>query len=305
MKNSEFACPRCRGDLEKLAEGELHCLKDQITFKKVDGIWRFLLPERENHYARFISDYEAIRHSEGRGSPNPSYYRSLPFQDLSGRFSNDWKIRATSFRELERLTASYFHTNQSIHMVDLGAGNGWLSNQIALRGHRVTAIDLLTNIEDGLGTWKYYESRFTPVQAEFVHLPFFDRSVSMVLFNASFHYSESYEQTLLEALRILQPDGLVVVMDSPVYHGAESGRQMALERKMDFISKHGFASDSIRSENYLTYDRMDELSRKMGVQWDHIRPFYGLRWVTRPWLAQLRRTREPAEFGLWVGRRST
>jgi SAM-dependent methyltransferase len=304
MKASEFACPRCGGTLEEISEHQLQCVKDTLIFKQVDGIWRFLLPERENHYARFISDYETIRRSEGRGSPNPAYYRALPFQDWSGRFSKDWRIRAASFLALERLTARSFHANRSIHIVDLGAGNGWLSNRMALRGHHVTAVDLLVNMEDGLGAWKYYESQFTPVQAEFMHLPLPERSVSMVLFNASFHYSESYEQTILEALRVLQPDGLIVVMDSPVYHRAESGEQMVFERNMGFISRHGFASDSIRSENYLTYDRMYHLAQKMGIDWNHIRPFYGLRWSVRPWLARMRRTREPAEFGLWVGRPS-
>jgi len=302
MKSVQFACPRCHGDLDKTAEGELRCATDSLIFKHRDGIQLFLLPERERHYARFISEYETIRHFEGRGSPDPAYYRALPFEDLSGRFSKDWKIRAKSFNELKRLIAKHSPADQPLHIVDLGAGNGWLSNQMARQGHHVIAVDLLVNREDGLGAWKYYQSQFTPVQAEFTHLPLFDQSVSLVLFNASFHYAESYEETLLETLRVLQPNGLIVVMDSPVYQGAESGEQMVLERKRDFLSRYGFASDAIRSENYLTYERMEELARKTGIRWEHVRPFYGMRWAIRPWLARLRRTREPAEFGLWVGR---
>ena len=76
---------------------------------------------------------------------------------------------------------------------------------------------------------------------------------------------------------------------------------MVQERKADFLTRYGFASDSLQSENFLTYTRMRELGKAHGVHWRHIRPFYGLRWTLRPLSAFLRRGREPAQFGLWVG----
>lgn len=290
-----FACPHCKTKLEETALDELHCLQDGLIFRRENGIWEFLLPERESHYSRFIRDYETVRRFEGRGSPDSEYYRALPFKDLSGNFSTDWKIRAASYRLLEKMIPP------DSNVVDIGAGNCWLSNRIAAHGHQTYAVDLLLNEEDGLGTWKYYENKFTPVQAEFAHLPFLNGFASLIIFNASFHYSENYEETLLEALRILQPDGKIIVMDSPVYHDAESGKQMLVERKADFLSRYGFASDSIKSEGYLTYQKMKELADKLGITWNHIRPFYGIRWALRPWLARLRGGREPAEFGMWVG----
>lgn len=72
-------------------------------FKQEDGIWRFLLPERESHYTRFIRDYETVRRFEGRFSPDASYDRALPFKDTSRKFSADWKIRAASFGALEKI----------------------------------------------------------------------------------------------------------------------------------------------------------------------------------------------------------
>ena len=305
MRVDDFICPRCRGALENFREDELRCASDKLTFKRDAGIWRFLLPEREAHYARFMSDYEAVRRFEGRGSHDPAYYRALPFRDLHVKFTADWKIRARSYVALERvITKHIFRYGLPMDIVDVGAGNGWLSNRLALRGFQVSAVDLLVNAEDGLGAWKNYKSLFTPIQAEFVHLPFPDASVSMLVFNASFHYSERYEETLSEALRVLHPVGSIVVMDSPVYHQADSGEEMVVERKRNFQQNYGFASDSIQSENYLTYDRMNELAGKLDLRWSHIRPFYGTRWMLRPWLARLRGGREPAEFGLWVGVRS-
>ncbi len=302
MKTIEFVCPRCRGDLKVISETELYCTKDGLTFRLRDGIWCFLLPERESHYARFISDYESVRRFEERGSDDPSYYRALPFQDLKDRHSKDWKIRAKSYTLLDKLMRKNRpHLEQGGLILDLGAGNSWLSNRLSSHGFDVSAVDLLLNPEDGLGAWKNYEIVFTPVQAEFMHLPFATCSASMVIYNASFHYSESYDESLLEALRVLKPDGQIVIMDSPVYHHASSGEQMVVERRRAFISEYGFPSDSIKSENYLTYKRMDELADTLKIHWRHIRPYYGIRWALRPALARLRGRREPAEFGLWVG----
>ncbi|HRQ22820.1 MAG TPA: methyltransferase domain-containing protein, partial [Anaerolineales bacterium] len=183
----KFVCPCCRAELQKITETELFCPRDGLTFGQKDGIWRFLLPEREAHYTRFITDYETVRRAEGRFSADAAYYRSLPFKDLSGRFSVDWKIRAASFLALTGLLKA------ESNVLDVGAGNGWLSNRLSSLGHHVWAVDLLVNPEDGLGAWTFYETKFTPIQAEFVHLPFAEQSVDAIIFNASFHYSESYE----------------------------------------------------------------------------------------------------------------
>ncbi|MBK9207741.1 MAG: class I SAM-dependent methyltransferase [Anaerolineales bacterium] len=220
----------------KKSEFELFCARDNLLFKQEDGIWRFLLPERESHYARFIRDYETVRRFEGRFSPDASYYRALPFKDTSRKFSADWKIRAASFGALQKIL-----TAEST-VLDMGSGNGWLSNRLSLSGYDVCAVDLLLNPEDGLGACTHYQSRFTRTQSEFIHLPFLNAAISTVIFNASFHYSENYEETLTESLRVLSPNGKVVIMDSPIYHNADSGKQMVAERKSAFLSRYGFAS---------------------------------------------------------------
>jgi SAM-dependent methyltransferase len=276
-----------------------------LEFRKEAGIWRFLLPESEAHYSRFVSDYETVRHSEGRGSTSPDYYRALPFKDLSRRFSIDWAIRARSFNVLIKvLTRLQNPLERELRILDLGAGNGWLSNRLAAQGDRVIAVDLLINDQDGLGAWKHYEHSFTPVQAEFNHLPVTDRWADAAIFNASFHYSEDYTQTLKEALRVLSPHGLVIIMDSPAYRRASSGEKMVQEREAQFKENYGIASDNLLSENYLTYARLKGLAQELNLKWKFTTPFYGLRWMLRPLVAVWLRRREPAKFHLIVGKRS-
>jgi ubiquinone/menaquinone biosynthesis C-methylase UbiE len=251
-----------------------------------------------------MADYESIRRSEGRGSTSADYYRALPFKDLSGHYRADWRIRARSFNLLVKnvLTRLQNPLERSLKILDLGAGNGWLSNRLSAQGDRVIAIDLLVNELDGLGSWKYYEHTFTPVQAVFNHLPIMDRFADAVIFNASFHYSEDYAATLKEALRVTSPAGLIVIMDSPVYRRAASGEKMVEERQAQFKEKYGLTSDNLQSENYLTYARLKELAQELNLKWKFITPFYGLRWLLRPLVSALFRRREPAKFHLIVGK---
>ena len=294
-----LACPRCHTSLDDVDSTTKHCVKDGLTFRRMDGIWRMLLPEREEYFARFIRDYETVRRSEGRGSSDASYYRTLPYHG-----SSDWQIRAASFDAfLKNVIVPGEENSKSLRVLDLGAGNGWLSNRLALRGHDVAAIDLMTNDFDGLGCHRLYESNFLPVQAEFDHLPFPDEAADMVLFNASLHYSVDIKGTLTEALRALDKSGRLVILDSPVYHNPRSGTQMVHEREAQFTRQYGFASNSLQSENYLTYGRLNELARELNLAWKFITPFYNLQWTLRPLLAFLLHHREPAKFHVIVGKR--
>ena len=305
MRQDLFICPRCQTTLDRVTPERVACPRDGLEFWKVDGIWRFLLPESEAHYKRFMEDYESIRHSEGRGSTSANYYRALPFKDLNGRQKADWRIRARSFKVLVNnvLTRIQNPLERSLKILDLGAGNGWLSNRLSGQGDRVIAVDLLVNEQDGLGAWKHYEHSFTPVQAEFTHLPIMDRFADAVIFNASFHYSEDYARTLKEALRVLSRDGRIVIMDSPVYRRSTSGEKMVAERETQFKEKYGFASNNLQSENYLTYTRLKELGQELNLTWKFFTPFYGLRWMLRPLTSMLLRRREPARFHLLVGKK--
>ena len=140
-------------------------------------------------------------------------------------------------------------------MLDIGAGNCWMSYQMAKRGHRPVAVDLLDNETDGLGAARFYSAHlrqpFLTVQAEMDYLPFNSAQFDIVFFNASFHYSVDYEQTVGEALRCLRRSGHLIISDSPFYRGELSGPKMIEEKRLTFEKRYGFRSDSIPSREYL------------------------------------------------------
>jgi SAM-dependent methyltransferase len=304
MKQYFFICPRCRTALDRVSTDRLVCPKDGLEYWNVEGIWRFLLPESQAHYHRFMQAREAALHSE-EGSPDPEYYRSLPFKDLSGENVQDWAARARGFNLLVKkvLTPIQGQLQRPLKILDLGAGNGWLSNQLASQEDRVVAVDLLVNEQDGLGAWKYYENQFTPIQADFHRLPVMDGFADVAIFNDSFHYSENYEETLAEALRAVQDDGLVVIMETPVYRRQASGEEMVAELKAAFQDGQGYGPVAQESQNFLTYQRVSALGESLGLYWVYLRPFYGIGPLLQPLKAWLMREGEPAKFPVIVGYR--
>jgi SAM-dependent methyltransferase len=300
----DFACPRCHSALVQSAPDELCCTLEGSVYPRQEGIWRFLDADGQARYRRFIREYETVRQAEGRGIPKQEYYRALPFEDLSGRFVQDWRVRSASFRAfvmgiLQPLTVD----SNPLKILDLGAGNGWLSNRLAGSGHHLAAIDLSTNELDGLGAHMQYENRFIPLQADFNHLPFPGEHVDLVIFNASLHYATSFEEALRESLRVLKPGGQVVILDTPLYRQAYSGEQMVREREALFQRQYGFPSNAIPSENFLTNERLESLAESLGLRWEFFYPHYNLRWRSRRWIARMRNGREVARFVVIAGRR--
>ncbi|MGE5326919.1 MAG: class I SAM-dependent methyltransferase [Deltaproteobacteria bacterium] len=271
------------------------------------GIWEALLPERRAKFERFIEEYEKVRRMEGRGSGGGHYYLALPFKDVSGHNSWQWKIRGRSFRFLAQkvLPILEYRITGGMDVLDLGAGNCWLSYRLASRGHRPVAVDLLVNQLDGLGAARHYfpflGRKFPRFQAEIDRLPFAEKQFDLAIFNASFHYSEDYSQTLEECLRCLRRPGHIIIMDSPLYTHAESGERMLQERRSNFERKYGFRSDSVASREYLTPSMLDALGRRFDINWTILHPWYGVKWAVRPLRAWFQRRREPAKFQIIWG----
>ncbi len=295
-------CPRCKASII-----ELDCTLCGFQMQIHRGIVHALPPERVTRYARFMEDYERIRAAEGRGSESEDFYLGLPYKDVSGRNSEQWHIRARSYDYLIQHVLKRNPQDGSGRILDLGAGNCWMSFRLALAGYRPFAVDLLVNDRDGLGAATQYQRRlpglFPRFQAEVERLPFQDEQFDAVIFNASFHYSEDYAVTLREAFRCVRKGGTVILSDTPWYSCEESGRRMVSERRAIFSQRYGTASDSIRSLEYLTDERLRILEEHLSVQWAVHSPQYGFKWAMRPLLAKLQRKREPSRFRMYAARK--
>jgi SAM-dependent methyltransferase len=243
---------------------------------------------------QFLAEYGAVRSSEGRGGDDANWYYALPYRDLNGRFTDQWTMRGRSWKYFEHRVLPRYERRfgRALRIFDLGAGNCWMSWRLARRGHAPVAMDIFADERDGLRASRFYRARtpFPVVEAEFDNIP-----------AASFHYSRSYERTLAEVRRVLRPDGAVVIMDSPVYKCPEHGQRMVEERRERFRQQYGFASDAQGSIEYLDDVALARLGRELGIRWTVHKPWYGLRWHSRPLRAWIERTRPPSRFRIIAG----
>ncbi len=289
-------CPRCRASIDRL-----DCPACGFVIAVENGIVHALPPESAARLARFIAEYERIRMAEGRGSDSEAFYLALPYRDTGGTDRGQWRMRARSYDYIVR------HLLDGRRVLDLGAGNGWMSYRLALAGCRPVAVDLLTHDRDGLGAARHYRARlpslFPRFQAEMGRLPFADGQFDTAVFNASFHYAEDGDACLREALRCVKTGGTVIIADTPWYARDESGRQMLAERREMFLRRHGIAADAIASLGYLTDERLRRLADALSIRWEVHRPWYGPRWALRPLVAKLRGRREPSRFRLYLARK--
>ena len=311
--NLAIECPRCRRALGSVGYNtqsvfvpEIQCSGCGFHLSHEQGIWKALPPERLQYFDRFLTEYQLIRAGEGRGSDDPDFYLALPYRDLTGRNNRQWAIRARTFRFLARriLPELQRRTGPRLRLLDLGAGNAWMSYRLALRGHFPVAVDLSVNHRDGLGAATHYLAElptlFPRFQAELDHLPFADGQFDGVIFNASFHYSENYARTLAEAVRCVRRGGMLVIADSATYRSEDHGQRMLQERRAAFVKQYGFPSDGLKSLEYLTPERLAAMAQPLDLSWDSHNPKYGVLWAMRPWLARILGRREPSQFRVYT-----
>lgn len=300
-----WACPICRSPLQTTNPTQMTCTALCNQYDCVDGVWHMLTPEKAAYYEQFVQNYDTVRQGEQWGAGSEAYYRALPYEDLSGRHPDIWRVRAISFDALlsDIVEPLSMDRKRPLRILDAGAGNGWISYRLAMAGHALLAIDLRLDSTDGLGAYRQYgdEVCFVRAQATFEQIPLLDEQLDLVIFGGSIHYATSIEETLREALRVLRHDGQMVILDSPVYKRPHSGDQMVAELQQQLAREHDVDASILPHENYLTPARLNVLGAELGIRWRLKEPFYGWRWALAPWLARLRRRRQPARFYLISG----
>ena len=250
---------------------------------------------RELQFRKFMNEYRTVRRAEGWSGSTREYYRALPRVRKDDPQRKIWRVRERNFRQL----LSWIGEPTGLKILDCGAGNGWLSNRLAQRSHKVAAVDLSDDPQDGLGARINYDSTFECFQAEFDRLPFCPAEFDLVVFNAALHYSAGFESTLCEAKRVLRVGGKIVVLDSPLYADEADGAAMIEAREADFGLQFGFKRVVVNT-GFLTPERLKRAAADGGLALEI--------WQTDDgWDKRLRRIwnrrrtgREPARFPLII-----
>lgn len=296
-----FACPECGSTLDAAADpgaraGPLICRSCDREVGCSEGVLRFLSHTRLAEIDPLIAQYRRVREQDGYRPHGAAYYQALPHVDRGDPQHAVWRIRQESFRQLcQRVLRRLGH--RSLRVLDLGAGNGWLSHRLTLLGNVCVALDWLDDLDDGLGAARHYPTPFIRLQADFDHLPLVAGQFDAVIFNASLHYSANPSETLRSAAKTLVDHGRLVVMDSPVFDRDADGRLMMAERQQGFTGR--IASPVDWGAGYLTFEGLARTATEAGMRLQRFPTRGGPDWAFRRWVAGRKLRRKPASFGVW------
>lgn len=168
---------------------------------------------------RFTTPYRELRTKEGWVGPDGH-------EDPSGGGEALWHRRLELIAEAAHIFAQLPTGDKRPVIVDVGSGNGWAARYLTTAD--VIAIDLL----DVGSSWAL------GVRADMRRLPIRAGVVDGILFAASLHYG-AVNEVVMEAARVLHSDGLMVVVDSPIYPSHETLAR-AVARSAAYYSRAGY-----------------------------------------------------------------
>jgi len=162
-------------------------------------------------------------------------------KERNGLKSFALKMRNEGFADADLLTlfergsgpywdAARLNLNQAVQasspragdsLLEIGANNCWASGWFSAKGIDVTALDISDIELQGLRSADVFMNNqgthFERVMSSMTSLPFVDGRFRYVFCSASLHHNkpEQLQSTLTEIYRVLQPEGMLIVINEP------------------------------------------------------------------------------------------
>ena len=248
--------------------------------------------------AAFLAQYRSVRDREGYRVGAPEYYRALPWTPPSDPQHAIWAIRQRSFERFRTMVLARFPQSRP-RVLDLGAGNGWLSYRLTRDGCRVVAVDIYDDDRDGLGAARHYDAEFPRLMADFDALPFAGRQFDVVVFNGSLHYAPNARATLARVASVVARGGVLAVVDSPMFDCPVAGAAMRRRSMERFRREFGVAQPIVPGEGFLIFNALQETARGLGFDASFFESQGSLQWTLGRWAGRIRHGIRPPRFGVW------
>jgi ubiquinone/menaquinone biosynthesis C-methylase UbiE len=178
--------------------------------------------------------YRCVREKEGRIYPDHVVAR-LPELPDSHSLSAEWRSRADSCSRLFQYLAAY---KRPLTILELGCGNGWLTNQLSqLPEVNIWGLDReSTELDQAARIFKSNNLIF--LSADIFQPPFTHQSFDVVVLASVIQYFPDLSRLIHALLFLLNSGGEIHLLDSPLYRPGEI--PAARERTRAYYASLGF-----------------------------------------------------------------
>jgi SAM-dependent methyltransferase len=157
--------------------------------------------------------YLRVREREGRLFPD-DLASALPHLPSDHPLAGEWQVRAESCERLKRYQA---RSSRPLTILDLGCGNGWLSQQLArLPGSRVFGLDR-NPLELAQAVRLFRGSNLAFLLADISSPPFLRQAFDVIVLASVIQYIPVLPALILGLRPLLKPGGEIHLLDSPIY----------------------------------------------------------------------------------------
>lgn len=193
--------------------------------------------------------YLKVREKEGR-LYSDEVVAKLPLFSKNHGLSNEWQAR---FQSAERLRKYLSQKKYPLKILDLGCGNGWLSNFLAQDNHFVYGVD--QNLFELKQAKRVFleSSKLHFLKADIFSAPFPKESFDIILLASAIQYFPDLTKLLENLFHYLKLNGEIHILDSAFY--ADDEIPQAIRRSEEYYSSIGFPEMS----KYYFHHRISEL----------------------------------------------
>ena len=178
--------------------------------------------------------YLRLREKEGRLYTDDIVAR-LPVISPEHRFAAEWRARA---RSVSRLTSYLSARPRPLSILELGCGNGWLSNLISKSRHSVLGMD--QNRHELKQARRVFQanSNLSFFEADIFFAPFIPARFDVIILASVLQYFQDALELVSVLSNYLKPNGEIHILDTPLY--VDNELDAAILRSRQYYTALGF-----------------------------------------------------------------
>jgi ubiquinone/menaquinone biosynthesis C-methylase UbiE len=178
--------------------------------------------------------YISLRKKEGRLYSDEEV-KYLPKVKSVHPLKKEWEIRSRTLQNLIK----YFSNYEGLNILEIGCGNGWLSNGISVKTNNFLVGMDLNQIELTQAARVFnHNKNLKFVYGNIFENIFRDQIFDCLIFASSIQYFPDLRKLINRVFTVLKPNGEIHIVDSNFYHEKDLGE--AKQRTENYYNKSGF-----------------------------------------------------------------